>query len=60
MLRQLERDLFLWIGEQPISEIHAMELLAALHKVEERALWKRQIVPWCWRQMCSNAISQKD
>ena len=36
MLRQFERDLFPWIGERPIGEIHAMELLAALHKVEER------------------------
>jgi hypothetical protein len=35
-LRQLERDLFPWIGERPIAEIHSMELLAALHKVEER------------------------
>jgi integrase len=36
MLRQLERDLFPWIGERRIAEIHAMELLAALQKVEER------------------------
>ena len=36
MLRQLERDLFPWTGERPIAQIHAMELLAALHKVEER------------------------
>jgi len=36
MLRQLERDLFPWIGERPIEQIHAMELLAALHKLEER------------------------
>lgn len=36
MLRQLERDLFPWIGQRPIAQIHAMELLAALHKVEER------------------------
>ena len=35
-LRQLERDLFPWIGERPITEIHAMELLSALHKVEDR------------------------
>ena len=35
-LRQLERDLFPWIGDKPMSEIHAMELLAALQKVEER------------------------
>ena len=36
MLRQFERDLFPWIGARPIAEIHAMELLAALQKVEER------------------------
>ena len=36
MLRQLERDLFPWIGERPIANIHAMELLAALQKIEER------------------------
>ena len=36
MLRQLERDLFPWIGERPIVQIHPMELLAALQKIEER------------------------
>ena len=36
MMRQFDRDLFPWIGERPIAQIHAMELLAALHKVEER------------------------
>jgi integrase len=36
MLRQLERDLFPWIGDRPIVQIHALELLAALQKVEER------------------------
>ena len=35
-LRQLERDLFPWIGDQLMSEIHGMELLAALQKIEER------------------------
>ncbi|NMM10937.1 MAG: integrase arm-type DNA-binding domain-containing protein [Polaromonas sp.] len=35
-LRQLERDLFPWIGERLMVEIHPMELLAALQKVEER------------------------
>ena len=35
-LRQLERDLIPWIGARPIADIHAMELLAALQKVEER------------------------
>lgn len=36
MLRQLERDLFPWIGDRRIVEIHAMELLATLQKVEDR------------------------
>jgi len=35
-LRQLERDLFPLIGGRPMASIHAMELLAALQKVEER------------------------
>jgi integrase len=35
-LRQLERDLFPWIGERLMTEIHGMELLAALQKIEER------------------------
>lgn len=35
-LRQLERDLFPWIGERAMADIHPMELLAALQKVEER------------------------
>lgn len=35
-LRQLERDLFPWIGDRLMGEVHPMELLAALQKVEER------------------------
>lgn len=35
-LRQLERDLFPWIGSRAMIDIHPMELLAALQKVEER------------------------
>ena len=34
--RRMERDLFPWIGKQPMAQIHAMELLAALHKIEAR------------------------
>jgi integrase len=36
MLRQLERDLFPWIGDRSMADIHALELLAALHKIEAR------------------------
>ena len=35
-LRQLERDLFPLLGARPMAGIHAMELLTALQKVEER------------------------
>ena len=34
--RQLERDLFPWLGERLMGEIEPLELLAALQKIEER------------------------
>lgn len=34
--RQLERDLFPWLGDRQMAEIEPMELLAVLRKVEER------------------------
>lgn len=36
VLRRMERDLFPCIGKRPMSQIHAMELLAAIQKIEER------------------------
>ncbi len=36
VLRQLERDLFPWLGERPISSITPPELLAVLRKTEAR------------------------
>ena len=36
MQRQLERDLFPWLGERRLCEIEPVELLATLRKVEER------------------------
>lgn len=35
-LRNLEKDLFPWIGTKPMTEISAMELLATVQKVEAR------------------------
>lgn len=35
-LRQLERDLFPWLGQRPMASIEPMELLSVLQKVEER------------------------
>ena len=34
--RQLERDLFPWLGERKMADVTPMELLAALRKTEER------------------------
>lgn len=33
---RLEKDLFPWIGDRPISELRAPELLAALRRIEQR------------------------
>jgi integrase len=35
-LRQMERDLFPWLGERPMSKVEPMELLAVLQKIEQR------------------------
>ncbi len=35
-IRRLERDIFLWIGARPISDIKAPELLAVARRVESR------------------------
>lgn len=53
--RQLERDLFPWLGERRLREIEPVELLATLRKVEERGaietadrglMLARQV--WCY------------
>lgn len=36
ILRRLEKDIFPWLGQRPISEILAPELLSALHRIESR------------------------
>jgi integrase len=36
VMRRMERDLFPWIGKLPMAQITAMELLAALQKIEAR------------------------
>jgi integrase len=36
ILRRLERDLFPWLGARPIAEVTAREILACLHRIEER------------------------
>jgi integrase len=36
LMSRLERDLFPWLGERPVAEIKAPELLAVLRRVESR------------------------
>jgi integrase len=36
ILRRLERDVFPWLGERPIADIKAPDLLQAIRRIEER------------------------
>ncbi len=36
ILRRLEKDIFPWLGQRPVSEITAPELLSALRRIENR------------------------
>jgi len=36
VMSRMERDLFPWVGKRSMAQLQAMELLAALHKIEER------------------------
>jgi integrase len=38
IIRRLERDLFPWLGNRPIAEITAPELLQSLHRIEARGV----------------------
>jgi hypothetical protein len=38
IIRRFERDIFLWIGTRPVSEISAPELLAVLRRIESRGV----------------------
>jgi len=64
-LRQLERDLFPWIGDRVLGEIEPPELLATLRKIEERGAYEtadrglmlcRQI----WRYAIATGRVQRD
>ncbi len=36
IIRRLERDVFPWIGDRPVGEVTAPELLAVIRRIEER------------------------
>jgi integrase len=38
IIRRLERDLFPWLGNRPVAEITAPELLQTLHRIEARGV----------------------
>lgn len=65
VLRQLERDLFPWLGERQISSIAPPELLAVLRKTEERGaietadrgLMNARLI---WRYAVATSRAQRD
>lgn len=65
VLRQLERDLFPWLGDRQISAITPPELLATLRKTEERGaietadrgLMNARLI---WRYAVSTGRAQRD
>ena len=36
VMRRMEKNLFPWLGKRPMAQIHPMELLATLQKIEDR------------------------
>lgn len=42
IIRRLERDIFLWIGEKPIAHVTPPKLLAVVRRIEEREPWKQR------------------
>ena len=39
-LRRLERDIFPWVGGQPVAAITAPQLLTVLRRIEQRGAWE--------------------
>ena len=63
--RQLERDVFPWIGSDPIAEIQAPELLAVVRRIEERGTLKMahdtlQICGRVWRYGVATGRAERD
>ncbi len=58
IIRSLERDLFPWLGQRPIAEITAPELLATLRRVEGRnAIETAHRVHQCCGQIFRYAVA---
>ena len=51
IFRYLERDVFPWLGNKPVSEVRAPEVLSVLRRIEERGLIDSA-------RKCKGAISQ--
>ena len=65
MQRQFERDLFPWIGDRGIANITRVELLACLHKIEERGAIETadralMLCGQVWRYAMATGRTEKD
>ncbi len=63
--RQLERDVFPWIGSHPIAELTAPDLLAVVRRIEERGTLKMahdtlQICGRVWRYAVATGRAERD
>jgi integrase len=64
-IRLFERDIFPWIGERPIAEITAHELLGVLHRIEKRGVreTERRALVFCgqvFRYAVASARAERD
>ena len=63
--RELEQNVFPWIGARPISEITAPDLLAAVRRIEERGLLNMahgnlQVCGRVWRYAVATGRAERD
>ena len=63
--RQLERDVFPWIGSEPIAELTTPDLLAVVRRIEERGTLKMahdtlQICGRVWRYAVATGRAERD
>ena len=63
--RALDRDVFPWIGAQPIAELTAPDLLAVVRRIEERGALKMahrtlQICGRMWRYAVATGRAERD
>jgi hypothetical protein len=54
IIQRLERDIFPWVGDRPISDITAQELLIVVRRIEDRGALEtaHRALANCWQGCC--------